>query len=259
MRVSRRYRRPAISALQLVVVLAILLFGMAFLFPIITRVREAAARTQSINNLKQFALAAHSYHDSYKFFPPAVGERANQKGPAHFHLLPFLDQQQVQQNAQGAVWKNGAYGTVLEVFLDPRDSSLPGHVYKNWLATTNYPVNWMVFKDGNTRFNNLTDGSSNTLMNAQRYQSCNGQPTAWGYPSIYTWAPIFAYYNESTFQSGPTQEACDPTRPQAIGRDIQASLCDGTVRTFTPNLSATTWSLLCDPNDGMTLPADAFD
>jgi type II secretory pathway pseudopilin PulG len=259
MRSPQKHQRFAFSALQLVVVLAILLLGLAMLLPIIERVREAAASSQSTNNLKQIALAMHSYHDTYKAFPPAVGENAGQNGPAHFHILPFIEQQPLLQGADGASWKNGTYGNVIELYLDPRDTSSPDHLFKNWLATTSYPVNWMVTKEGKMRIANITDGTSNTLMFAQRYQMCNGQPTAWGYPSIHTWAPIFAYYSEGKFQSAPSQAQCDPRLAQAIGRDILVAMCDGSARSISESILPLTWYYLCDPNDGNPLPADTFD
>ncbi len=110
----------------------------ALLVPAVQRVREAAARTQSINNLKQLGLAMHGYHDTYKSLPPTVGALHNQTGPTHFHLLPYLEHGAIFNAANGASWKNNTYGIVLPVFLDPRDPSLPDHTYKDWLATTNY-------------------------------------------------------------------------------------------------------------------------
>ena len=172
--------------------------------------------------------------------------------------MPFVEQNDILQNAGGAVWKNGTYGKVISVFLDPRDQSAPNHIYKSWLATTNYPVNWMVFKEGKTRIVSITDGVSNTLMFAQRLQMCNGQPTAWGYPSIYTWAPMFAYYSEGNFQSAPAQESCDPALAQSVGRDIVVALCDGSVRAISPDISPSTWYYLTDPADGNPVPEDAF-
>jgi hypothetical protein len=256
MRSSPRELRAGISALQLVLVLGILLFLMALLVPAVQKVREAAARTQSINNVKQMALAMHSYHDVTKNFPPAVGEAVNQRGPTHFHILPYIEQGPLYQAADGASWKNGAYGNLISVYLDPRDESLPDHVYRNWLGTTNYPVNWLVTKEGKFRIADITDGTSNTLMFAQRYQICNGQPTAWGYPSIYPWAPIFAYYSNGRFQSAPTQDRCDPRLAQSIGREIIVGLCDGSVRMIHVNIPPLTWQYLCDPGDGNPVAID---
>src|SRR5205085_7626723 len=134
----------------------------------VQRVRQAASRTQSINNLKQMALAMHNYHDVHKGLPPTVGEMAGQNGPVHFHILPYIEQNPIYQLADGSSWKNGAYGMVISVYIDPRDTSSEDHVYKNWLATTNYAVNWMVTKEGKKSLVQITDGTSNTLMFAQR-------------------------------------------------------------------------------------------
>src|SRR5436305_1898116 len=88
MRASHRIQRAGYTPLQLVVILAVLLLAMALLVPAVQRVRLAAARTQSINNLKQLGLAMHSFHDVNKGLPPTVGEAGGQNGPAHFHALP---------------------------------------------------------------------------------------------------------------------------------------------------------------------------
>src|SRR4051812_31353960 len=61
----RHTRRLAFTALQLVFVLGLILLGLALLVPAVQKVREAAARTQSTNNLKQMALAMHNYHDTF--------------------------------------------------------------------------------------------------------------------------------------------------------------------------------------------------
>ena len=57
MRWPQKHRRWAFTALQLVIVLGVLLLGMAMMVPIIQRIREAAARASSTNNLRQMALA----------------------------------------------------------------------------------------------------------------------------------------------------------------------------------------------------------
>jgi hypothetical protein len=259
MRAAHRFHRFAFTALQLVVVFGILLLGLALLVPAVEKVRDAAMRAQSMNNMKQLGLAMHNYHDAYKGLPPAVGELHGQNGPAHFHILPFVEEAGVFNGAEGASWKNQTYSKVLNLFLDPRDQTAPDHMYKNWLATTNYPVNWMVTKEGKVSLVQIADGTSNTLMFAQRYQMCNGEPTAWGYPAIHTWAPLFAYYSEGKFQSAPVQNSCDPRLAQSLGRDMMCALCDGSVRMVSPDIRPTTWYYLCDPSDGNPINDGAYD
>jgi len=250
--------RRGFTFIELLVVLAILAFLLAFLVPVIAQVRRAASQQQSLNNLKQIALAVHNAHDTYGKLPPTVGKLGNGFGTTHFHLLPYLEQNQIYQMAGGAVWKNGVYGTVIPVFLDMQDPSAPpGHQFMNWLATTNYAASWPVFKDGTTSFANITDGTSNTFMFTQRYQMCDGTPMAWGYPALYTWTPMFGYYSQAKFQSVPKQSECDPTLPQSLTpAGIEVAMCDGSARYVSDRISPQTWWFATDPADGNILGPD---
>jgi uncharacterized protein DUF1559 len=156
------------------------------------------------------------------------------------------------------VWKNGTLGTPLSVFLDARDKSAPpGNRYKGWLATSNYAANWLVFKDTGAKIPQIVDGLSNTIGLTERYQMCHGSLCAWGYPSIHTWTPMFAYYNQGKFQVAPTQEECNPALPQAIDKSgIQVALMDGSARMVGEQISPETWWHACTPNGGEVLGSD---
>jgi type II secretory pathway pseudopilin PulG len=256
--------RSGFTMIELLLILGILLFLLGFLVPVVQRVRSAASRTQSLNNLKQLVLAVHGIHDAYKKFPPVVGSfpRADEKaGTLFFHILPFIEQQNIWRQADGDVTKNGSYSMTIPVFLNPKDASAPpGNRYKSWLATSSYAANWMVFghtEGGSASFRNIRDGTSNTLAFVERYQMCQGNPCGWGYSSLYTWAPMFGYYSKGKFQNAPTQEQCNPELPQAIDpAGIQVALMDGSAHIIHERISSETWRNATDPADGNALGPD---
>src|ERR1700730_804950 len=95
MKSQRAHNRPGFTMIELLVILGILVFLLGFLVPVVQRVRSAASRTQSLNNLKQLALAMHQINDAYNKLPPVVGSFPQQDAKMatlFFHLLPFIEQ-----------------------------------------------------------------------------------------------------------------------------------------------------------------------
>lgn len=156
-------QRPGFTLIELLVVIAIIAILISLLVPAVQKVREAAARTQCQNNMRQLGIAMHACHDQYKALPPGVvsdnPDMAQAIITGYVLLLPFLDQENVKKlwstNPATYVWYDPANLTAVQsnisLFFCPSNRNtgtvtLPaaavlaayGYVIPNWVAATDY-------------------------------------------------------------------------------------------------------------------------
>ncbi len=197
----RPTRKTAFTLIELLVVIAIIAILIALLVPAVQKVRNAAARIECGNNLKQVLLASYQLHDTNKVFPPAMCmsgamQRVRVPGPyqgpygwTYFHwLLPYVEQKGVWNLLQPDVPYGGLqHFRVIPTYLCPADPGSSEGRTRATVATSetwgvsNFAVNHYVFgnparaKDTEGAAKLLTsfpDGLSNTILFAEVYGGC---------------------------------------------------------------------------------------
>ena len=210
-KVSRKhFKRRGFTLIELLVVIAIIAILIALLVPAVQKVREAAARTQCTNNLKQIGLGLHNFEGTFKRLPPLYGGQINSTkfpqtfGSTHVFILPYIEQDNLYK-AMGTpptvdpskiITAGQAANTkVVPTYVCPADPSMSdGILAGGTLGGTSYAVNAQVFApiidengqnggkmnaagganwlDRGSTIARIGDGSSNTILFMHTYAVC---------------------------------------------------------------------------------------
>jgi prepilin-type N-terminal cleavage/methylation domain-containing protein len=275
--------RAAFAMIELVVVLAIIAILLALLLPAVQKVREAAGRTQTMNNLKQIGLALHNHQGAYKHLPPAYDKMANTTASVHVHILPFLE----QDNLYKAFQDNAAEAAKVRipVYVSPLDPTLSDKVE----GPQNFAANLRVFADDGLKTaydkdmpklkaiepgmakipGSFPDGTSNTIWYATKLLVCGDGGSQYASAVNAKTAAFFGQNHatekasptgtKATFQlnPGPKDCLCTPLMAQSFSTTgIIVAIADGSVRYVAAGISPETWNRAVQPNDGQPLGAD---
>ena len=194
---TMRQQKHGFTLVELLVVIAIIGILVGLLLPAVQATREAARRMQCSNNLKQLALASHTYHDSYRSFPLPAGSSLEGYS-VQAKLLPYVEQMNVQDSLdfrrpllQGRPWAPtvdpemaAIVGTRISVFECPSDS---GDAYfeangtrwagGNYMANAGPGVDFsycsrsdnrgLFWRGSSIGFRDIRDGTTNTILLAE--------------------------------------------------------------------------------------------
>jgi type II secretory pathway pseudopilin PulG len=274
-------RRFGMTVVELLVVIAIIAVLIGLLLPAVMRIREAAARAESMNNLKQIALAVHHYASVFDRLPEIDGYgRSFRPGPSVFStLLPYVE----QGNARSQVQKDTTSFVVVKVYQSPADPTVPaalashagGQTFGSQVAS--YAANARAFNNGPPFPTAFSDGTSSTILLAEHYAfDCHGT----NFSIFWNMLPAFGQHRASfaesvfdvkpvttgnppvsepssqgiTFQAAPTVTDCNPSVPQTPFRSgMVTAMADGSVRIVSPGVAPTVFWGAVTPAGGEVL------
>jgi prepilin-type N-terminal cleavage/methylation domain-containing protein/prepilin-type processing-associated H-X9-DG protein len=279
----RRWR--GFTLIELLVVIAIIAILIGLLVPAVQKVREAAARIQCSNNLKQMSLATVNCADQHAgvlppgdgLYPSQTPSDRNSYASVFFHILPYIEQ---DNSYNGTLQQGDPHGqndgfltyspfwNVLQANVKtyncPSDPSQTGNGGWN-SGLSSYAYNAQVFLidwNGRSRYPaSLTDGTSNTILYTEQRASCVGFWPDWG-PSISDASWPQPTGPASIFLVRPPGVTCPysagnfyvATSPHTGG--INVGLGDGSVRFVSQGISGATWWFAMTPNGGEVLGPD---
>ena len=271
-------RQHGFTLIELLVVIAIIAILIGLLLPAVQKVREAAARSTCLNNVKQLSLATINCADTNNGkLPPSIGlypstqtAAGNSDGGIVLHILPYIEQKNLYQasyvqpepsdrnggQATYSQWTAPIQNAVVKTVICPSDFTQTGQP-----ARSSYGINGQIFRMNyppstggwaNNSFaiypTSIPDGVSNTIFWTEKLAQCNSG----NYSNNYwpDWGPILA----SSDEGDPTGNAaiwqpqpkgnpanCDGGRASSQHPAIVVGLGDGSIRTVSASISPATW------------------
>lgn len=263
-----RNTRQGFGLIELMVVIAIIAFLIALLIPAVQKVREAAGRTQSVNNVKNIGLAFHSFHDANKRLPfngtkAAVGQDAT-TGTWAFQILPYID--------EAPLFNKPAKNAPVRPYLCPgrtRPATSETGAWSDYFLNiylNDASGNGWAKADAKRTLVGITDGTSNTVFVGHGTIATTSYQATANIAGVCT--DIFAAPTEGTARGGPKagnngtgpnvtlqrDPAQQPGSPTSWGgpfpQGAVIGMGDGTVRMFPYTTSGTNFGALLTPTGG---------
>jgi len=236
------------------VFLAVVSLGAVLLAPAVAKVREAAARLQTQNNLKQVGLAMHNFHDVNGAFPMPTGFRTKEGKPGlswRVALLPYLEEEMLFREFKlDEPWDSPHNQALLSRM--PKVYSMPGADPANSQGLTYFQVikgKDFLFDDNylskqkprgpellGRPINQVTDGLSNTLLAVVARE-----PVPWTKPEDI---------------DGDDGRPIEGKLDDRFGKMYSLLLADGATRLQRPGKTQAEWKALLTANGGEIVPFD---